>query len=1013
MDGRSCFQINAPKRAPRTKTKFLSLLLATLLASFAAPVGANAQGNTISGVVLDRNQLPLENAQVSVRGTRLGSQTDANGRFRISGVEGTTATLDVRRLGYRATTVTATAGTETRVSLDPASVNLDAVVVTGQPGSTNRRTLGVDIAQIDASSVTAKAPINNVQNLINGRAPGVTILQNSGVIGSGATVRIRGVSSFALSNQPLIYVDGIRVDNSQGTGPQNQSFGASTTTRWNDFNPDDIESIEIVKGPAAATLYGTEAANGVIQIITKKGAEGRPAWDLTVRGGTNEFANQDSRLWTNYGPDPVTGEIVSLNIAKREADAGNPIFQTGYMQSYDLGVGGGSQNFRYRVSGNYKRDGGVTPTNLLKNYGGRANFTLTPSSKLLVESNMGYVTGRTNLAAEAGYGGTTWTTYYATPTNLYDSNGVPLPNNGFYSALPSAYYKQYQMYQDISRFTGSVQVTHTPVGWFTHHLTVGTDQGYEDGEELSAVHNDPNFSYFFGFDADSGYKSVATRQNSLSTLTYGGTLKTAFRALSFASSYGVDFFRRNTKYVSAYGQDFPGPGLTALSSTTAQRTGSETSVENNTVGIYGQEQIGLNDRLFLTAGLRSDNNSSFGANFKRVYYPKVSLSWVASEEPFYRLPFVNTLKLRAAYGQTGQAPLPYSAVAFDSAVTGPGGSPAVIPASRGNPNLGPERGYETELGFDMGFLNDRAGIEFTHFTGGTRDAILEQPVAPSSGFPGTQLVNAGKISKHGNEIMLRATPIASARTSWDLTFSTSTNHTNVDNLGGATFISPSANIRHTVGYPVGAWWGKKVVDATIDPATHGVAKVNGTPQVFCDPGPAGGAPVLCANAPLVFLGNTVPTSEGAFTSTLNFLSNFSLYTLIDFKGGYKKLDGNRRVRCHLFIECRENYYPEEFSPAIVGAVSSSAYVSDLINDASYTKLRELTLSYTLPGSFASRLGAARAYVSISGRNLHTWTNYTGLEPEASFQGGTRGFGQWEQDVTPQLRSYVLTLRLNF
>jgi len=135
--------------------------------------------------------------------------------------------------------------------------------------------------------------------------------------------------------------------------------------------------------------------------------------------------------------------------------------------------------------------------------------------------------------------------------------------------------------------------------------------------------------------------------------------------------------------------------------------------------------------------------------------------------------------------------------------------------------------------------------------------------------------------------------------------------------------------------------------------------------------------------------------------------------MVDFKGGYKKLDGNRRVRCHLFIECRENYFPKEFSPAIVGAISSSAYISDLVNDASYTKLREISLSYNLPGTFASRLGAARASVSIAGRNLHTWTNYKGLEPEASFQGGARGFGQWEQDVTPQLRSYIATLRLNF
>ncbi|HMG97066.1 MAG TPA: SusC/RagA family TonB-linked outer membrane protein [Gemmatimonadaceae bacterium] len=969
---------------------------------FAPIATAQAQVGTVSGVVLDRNQAPLPNAQITVRGTQLGTQTDANGRFRISGVSGSSAVLDIRRLGFKAISTTATVGSEARISMEPASISLDAVVVTGQPGSTAKRTLGVDIAQIDASSITAKAPINNVQNLINGRAPGVTILQNSGVIGSGATVRIRGVSSFALSNQPLIYVDGVRVDNSQGTGPQNQSFGASTTTRWNDFNPDDIESIEIVKGPAAATLYGTEAANGVIQIITKRGGQGKPAWDVSVRGGTNSFANQENRIFTNYGPDPVTGDTVAFNVAQRESSAGNPIFKTGTMQAYDLSVGGGSPGFRYRISGNYKRDGGVTPTNLLKNYGGRANLSLSPTDRIQIETNIGYVTGRTDLAAEAGFGGTTWTTYYATPTTF------GTPKNGFYSALPEAYYKQYQMYQDVNRFTGSVQITHTPLSWFSHHLTIGTDQGMEYNEELSAVHHDTNFSYFFQFDADSGYKSVFSRQNSLSSLTYGGTAKTVLMGLSSATSVGVDFFRRNTKYVSGYGEDFPGPGLTALASTTSARTGSETSVQNNTVGVYGQEQIGFRDRFFLTGGVRSDNNSSFGSNFKRVYYPKVSASWVVSEEPFFsRVPFVNTLKLRSAYGQTGQAPLPYSAVAYDSAVTGPSGSAALTPASRGNPDLGPERGYETEIGFDAGFLNDRAGIEFTHFNGGTRNAILDRPVAPSSGFPGTQLVNAGKLTKHGNEIMLRATAVASARTTWDLTFSAATNNTKVVDLGGATFISPSANIRHTVGYPVGAWWGKRVVDATIDPVTG-----NST-AVFCDPGPGGGAQVLCANAPLVFLGSTTPTREGAFTSTLSFFQNFSVYTLIDFKGGYKKLDGNRRVRCHLFIECRENYYPKEFSPAIVGAVSSSAYVSDLINDASYTKLREISLSYSLPGSFASRLGAARASVSIAGRNLHTWTNYKGLEPEASFQGGTRGFGQWEQDVTPQLRSYVATLRLNF
>lgn len=979
-------------RAAGTALVFAILLLSAL------PSAASAQQGTVSGVVVDRNQAPLPNAQVSVRGTTLRALTDANGHFRISGVTGSAVTLEVRRLGYRmVTTTVAVGGREVTIAVEPASINLDAVVVTGQPGSTAKRTLGVDIVQVDAASITAKAPINDVQQLLNGRAAGVTILQNSGVIGAGATVRIRGASSFALSNQPLIYVDGVRVDNAQSTGPNNQGFGANTTTRWNDFNPDDIESIEILKGPAAATLYGTEAANGVIQIITKRGAIGRPVWDVTTRMGTNTFANAETRIGTNYGKDPTTGQIVGLNIAQRQTDRGQPIFTSGRLQSYDVGVGGGSALFRYRVSGNYLLNTGVTPDNKGKNYGGRANLSLFPTSKIQIESNLAYTTGRTDLACEAGCGGTTWTTYFASPTKLNT------PRDGFWSGLPSAYYQQYQFFQDINRFTGSVQVTHTPVSWFTQRLLLGTDQGQEYNEELSAVHHD--LSYFFGTDADSGYKVVATRNNTLSNLTYSGTITGGLRAISTSTSFGADFYRRSTKYISAYGEDFPAPGLTALASTTSARTGSETQVENNTVGVYLQEQLGFRDRFFLTGGLRSDNNSSFGSNFKRVYYPKVSASWVVSEEPFFRLPLVNTLKLRSAYGQTGQAPLPYSAVPFFTAVPGPNGAAAVTPASRGNPDLGPERGYETEIGFDAGLLHDRAGIEFTYFTGGTRNALLNRQVAPSVGYPGTQLINAGKLTRNGTELLLRATPISNPRMNWDVSFSTGTNNNKVVDLGGVPYIVPSTYIQHHVGYPVGSWFQKRVVDATIDPVTGKAT------AVFCDDG-AGGT-VLCSKAPDVFLGRTVPKTEGAFTSTLKFFSNLSLFTMIDFKRGFSKLDGNRRVRCHLFNECRENYYPSEFAPAVVGAVSSSAFISDLVNDASFTKLREVSLSYTIPRTFTSVLGATNATISIAGRNLHTWTKYPGLEPEASFQGGSRGFGQWEQDVTPQLRQFTGTLRLSF
>ncbi len=990
--------IAATVRGAALRRRMVAAFIALVVSAVCGTTAA-AQSDVIAGVVTQQGGAPIPNVQVTIKGTRLGAITDASGRFRITGVTGPTATVEARRIGYRLTTVRATSGDQSvRVTLPIATVSLDAVVVTGQPGFTDKRTLGVDVAQIDATSAVQRGPVRDVQQLLNGRAAGVTILQNSGVVGSGATVRIRGVSSFSLSNQPLIYVDGVRVDNAQGTGPTNQGFGASTTSRWNDFSPDDIETIEIVRGPAASTLYGTEAANGVIQIITKKGSQGKPTWEFSTRQGVNQFANPEGRLFTNYSRD-AAGAIQSLDIVDRESTNGTPIFRKGRMQSYDLGVGGGSPLFRYRISGNFQRDEGAEATNQLKNTGTRANLSVFPSDRVSVVASLNFVQARTDLPFEAGGGGLTWGTYFSSPSFLDY-------REGWRTAPPSMYHKEYQSYQDVGRFTGSVELNHHPSHWFSQRAVIGTDRGNEYSEELASVH--PDLINFFGDDAGLGYKAVDTRDNSLSTVNYSATVIGSLgRHLSSSSSFGADFYRRHTRFVSAYGEVFPAPGLTAISSTTANRTGSENQVQNNTVGVFGQQQFGWNDRLFLTAGLRVDNNSSFGANFSRVYYPKFSGAWVVSEEPFFHLGGINTLKLRAAYGQTGQAPTPYSAVPTFTAVPGPGGSAAVTPLSRGNPNLGPERGYETELGLDAGFLGDRAGIEFTYFTGGTKDAILAREVPPSSGYPGSQLINAGRLSKRGMEFVLRGTPLQTSRAGLDMSFTAATNKSTVENLGGADFIVPSRYIQHRVGFPVGAWFEKKVVDATLDANGKVLA-------VMCDGGPgANNAPVPCGSAPNVFLGRTTPNFEGAFSSNLRVFSNLSFYALVDFKRGYSKLDGNRRVRCHIFIQCRENYYPLEFSPAIVGAVSSSNYISDLIQDASFTKLREVSVSYNLPGAWVSRLGSSGGSISLAGRNLHTWTKYKGLEPEASFQGGSRGFGQWEQNVTPQLRSFVTSLRLTF
>ena len=989
--------------------RWLTTLAIVAALCSAIPATVRAQSASISGTVTDAASVPVVAAQVSIPGTRLATATDANGRFHLTGLTdpvGTPVTLVARRIGYSSSTMQVHVGDENvAFKLTQAAVALNEVVVTGTPGSTERRALGVDVAQIDASTLVKKAPINDVQSLLNGRTPGVTLLANSGVVGAGSTVRIRGVSSFSLTNQPLIYVDGVRVDNSQSTGVQNQSFGAATTTRWNDFNPDDIESIEIVKGPAATTLYGTEAANGVIQIITKKGAIGKTAWDFSTRQGANWFHNPQGRLWTNYDTNndslsPSFGDTVSINYTQLEknlAAAGQgKIFQTGYRQGYNLGLGGGSPLLRYHVSGGYEKNNGVESSNNDNLYTARASLGVFPSDKLDIAVDAGYTVNKTNLAAEAGYGGTTWTTYFADPAN------IGTPHLGFLSGLPSSYHEQYQLFQAINRFTGSVAVNHRPVSWFNQRLVLGIDNGYEDSEELSAIHHDNSF--FFDTDADSGFKNVLTRDNRVFTSSYVGNLVLPVSStLRSTTSLGGDIIKRAGKYVNGFGADFAAPGLTSLSSTTARQVTQETDTLDNTVGVFAQEELAWRDRVFITGGVRLDNNSAFGSKFRNVYYPKVSGAWVLSEEPFFHLPSVTTLKLRAAYGESGQAPLPYSSNATFTGVPGPFGA-SVTPFNIGNPDLGPERGYETELGFDVGLFHDRAGAEFTYYFGGTKDAILQEQVAPSEGYPGTRFVNAGALTKHGFELALHGTPYQAKNTEWTLGLNIATADNKVTNLNGADYLQASTNVRHVVGFPVGAWWVKKVTGSTLN-------SDGSITDVTCDDGNGGNVP--CGSAPVLYVGRTLPNFEGSATSTLRFLKNFQFFVMLDSKRGYKKLDGNARVRCHIFDECQSNWYPQGFDLATLGAQTTSSLYSDIINDASFVKLREVSLSYTLPESWASTFRASGATISIAGRNLHTWTKYPGLDPEGSFQGGSRGFGQWEQDVTPQLMQFVTTIHLSF
>ena len=983
-----------------------------------APSAALAQGGVVAGTVVNATGAGVSQAQVRAVGTDRATLTDANGAFRLTGLTGQQVRLEVRRIGFRPTTEDVTVGEmNVRISLADQPMSLDQVVVTGTVGEQTRREIPNAVTTIDVADVAATAPVRSVQDLLTGRAAGVSVMGSSGAVGTGSRIRIRGASSLSLANDPLIYVDGVRVDNTQGSGPTNQGFGSRSVSRWNDFDPDDIESIEVIKGPAAATLYGTEASNGVIQIITKRGAAGRPVWNLTTRLGANFIPDWENRFYTNYGTVPRAGgglDTITINPSKLndslQANFGEDIFRTGQLRDLQLSVSGGTNVARYYVTGGREENEGVERENSLERTSLRGNFSIAPAEKWDMQISVGYLTSRTDLPFESGGGGATWATYFSSPAFLAANNN---PQLGFRSGPPDIYYQAYDSYQNVDRFTGGLTINHRPFGWLNHRLVVGRDRLSEENQER-APRNDilgTRYTAFSGLTGStSGYISTGLRDVISNTFDYAANVPWAFGpAWRSVTSAGAQYFGREITPRDFYADSFAVNGVATLAlGGRTRRVDLDDVIENITIGGYVQEQLVWNDRLYITGALRADDNSAFGTNFDVVTYPKLGVSYVISEEPAVPLPdLFNSLRLRAAFGGSGLQPGAFDAIRTYS-LAGTGGT--ATPFSAGNPDLGPERSTEIELGVDAGFMDDRFGAEITYFKGTTKDAILARTAAPSNGFPGLQFFNAGQVDRDGLEWLLRAQPVAMNRVTLDLTLSGSTNNYNIASLGGSTErVSVSSTIQHVVGHAPGAWWDRRVVSAEVDANNRIIST-----SLMCDDGDGG--EVACSGAPRVFLGNSVPTYEGAFGAGLTLFRDFRINAFVDWRGGYKKLDGNRRARCNLFSLCRENWFPGEFDPVTLAEVQGgTAFTYNLIKDASFTRFRELSLTYTLPAMLTQRMGSSRGSITVAGRNLGLWTDYPGIDPEASFNSGTRGgaFGQWEQNVLPQVRQFVTTLNLSF
>jgi TonB-dependent SusC/RagA subfamily outer membrane receptor len=946
--------------------------IALALAGALAPP-AGAQNGSVAGTVVDAvSKRAVSGAQVWIKGTNIGTSTGEAGRYIIANVPPGNRVVGVRQIGFASQErpVTVTSGQRATVDFElvTQAVSLSEVVVTGTATATEVRRIGNSVASVNVGELAEKAPILGVDQLIKGRTPGVIMNVGQASVGTPGQIKIRGTKSIALPSDPVIYIDGVKINNSDD---RPIFIGGQGINRLADLNPAEIERVEVVRGAAAATLYGTQGSNGVIQIFTKRGRTGAPEWLFETEGGfertpTNRFPG---RLWTQFtGP---TGY---------RAHDPKEIVDNGRYERYMAQVSGGSESITYFTSLAFQgQAASIAPSaNWNHSTTTRANISaiLTPRLSLAARSGFTFNKLRINDTDNALHG-------------LYSQVVAGLP----YTATPERKWGErfgnfyanqtVENIQNVLRNTTGLTLDYRMRENFTHNLTLGIDWF---GDEFQKY-----FPYAYqGSGNKLGSKNNITRSVREITFDYKSALShTLTPDLTSEFSFGAQgiFFAQNR--VTGSGTDFPAPGVRTVSAA-ATRTAAEDRVETTNAGLFAQETVGLWDKLFLAGGVRVDGNSAFGNDFNYQWYPKASLAYSISQEGFWPRGAVPTMKLRIAYGTSGQAPAQFAADRTYTPVSAQNGQPAVTPNNLGDPNLGPETSREIEVGFDAGLLRDRLGVEFTYYDQVTNDALIRKNEPPSEGFLSAQLTNIGQTKSSGIELGLTTVLLQSARQELNTRLNLATFKSEITDMGGvAPFFINDARI--VKGYPVNSIW--RIPLAGWNPATRRHT----------------------AGIDRVFAGQIDPKWYGAFSADYR-IGRFSITGMADFQGGNKKMDFSHywdtRVRSgdhYLSLVQKPNGATTPAGDSLVdyvNVIGSTVF----IEPADFLALSELSVNYNVPESFSRRVGFRRTSVRLSGRNLYLWTKFPGVDPRLNWRGNVAVGGSADFDSPPIARVFLLTVR---
>ncbi|MBC7897177.1 MAG: SusC/RagA family TonB-linked outer membrane protein [Cytophagaceae bacterium] len=988
---------------------------------------------TVTGRITDASsQAPIAGVAVTISGTRLGASTDDDGRYTIRGIPDGRHTLSVRRLGYRQLErgVVMPGEVTADFSLERTAAVLATVVATAT-GDQRSVELGHAVGIVRMDSLIREAPVANVSEALTGRVAGVMINGQNGYGNTVSPIRIRGLNSFSLSNNPIVIVDGARIESTPTGGTQASlcgTYAACPSSRLGDLAIDQIESIEVAKGPAAATLYGTDAANGVLVIRTKRGRQGRARWEAYAEGGRNYQA--ESLVQPNYFAwgRRTSGQAVQCVLAllgsggctQDSLTTFNPLLNadatllgTGQQRSTGLQVSGGAERFRYFLSGSFEgnrgwlkmpdadraiqeriRRGPVPEEYLHPDFSRRVNARSNTSAQFGERADLtlsvGAHTSYNRVPVSFAYQSSSFGLGYRDPAfDGYAAAYVSRP--GDLLSVRNADY--------VTRYTSSLAGTYRPTAWLASRFTAGLDYSGQRTDFLQRNGEGGNFG-----PARLGQRTQG--QNEIRQYSLDGSAtatKVLTSSLTSRTSAGIQYNRRGQVITTLSGSQLPPGGETVTGA--AVVTGTEVHADNVVAGAFLQEEMGWRERLFLTAAVRADGSSSFGKNLRTLTYPKASFSWILSEESFFPdLPGDGTLRLRGAYGQSGVQPPSTAGITrllLSNAAIGGTPQTAASPlfTGFGNPDVKPERQAEFEGGVDLEAWRSRVRIEATYFSRLSSDALVSVPFAASVGG-GSYFANVGSVSNKGFEALVSVRPWESPNVALDLTLNATLVRNKLVSAGpnapAGFFATLPGNARHRVGYPLYGLWARRI-RSFADTDNDGIIDVS---------------EVAVADSE-AFHGAGHPRRQTALTTSLSLWREVvRISAILDARGGYSSLNADYSTRCLQFRNCEQvNVKSTPLAEQAAAVVLSAPFSTNtgFIGNGSYVRLREVSVSVRLDPRLFRYLGASGGSISVAGRNLALWTDYLG-DPEV-VTSSVAGTDQTNNLTTPPLARSV-SVRLN-